>query len=128
MMQRAQINFLEMLPKEPEVSLKAGEVLFSNGAKADAMYVILSGAVVVCNGSLVYEEVKKGGIVGEMAIVDDLPRSATVKAAIDSKLVRIDKSQFLSMIQQKPQFAVGVMSVMANRLRVTTMKLAETAA
>jgi CRP-like cAMP-binding protein len=124
-MQSDRIDFLELFAQEPRISLKAGEVLFSAGSKADAMYVILAGAVVVCNGPVIYEEVRKGGIVGEMAIVDDLPRSATVKATTDTILTKIDKPLFVSTIQRTPQFAVGVMKVMAHRLRVTTQKLAK---
>ncbi len=120
-------DFLELFPDEPKISLKAGEVLFSAGAKADAMYVILAGAVIVCNGPVIYEEVTKGGIVGEMAIVDDLPRSATVKATTDTILAKVDKRLFVSTIQHTPQFAIGVMKVMAHRLRVTTSKLAKSA-
>ena len=63
------------------VDLKAGDVLFREGDDANAMYIVKSGSLRILSGSTVYETVRAGGIVGEMAIIDeDLPRSATVIA------------------------------------------------
>ncbi|HEU5100134.1 MAG TPA: Crp/Fnr family transcriptional regulator [Roseiflexaceae bacterium] len=58
-----------------------------------------------------------GGIVGEMALIDDRPRSATAVAATDCRLVPIDERRFTFLVQQTPMFALAVMRVMAERLR-----------
>jgi CRP-like cAMP-binding protein len=59
----------------------------------------------------------KGGIFGEMSLIDDKPRSATARARTDCELVPIDEGRFLELVHQKPGFALEVMKVMAERLR-----------
>jgi CRP/FNR family cyclic AMP-dependent transcriptional regulator len=101
------------------VSLRAGEFLFREGDDADAFYIVKSGSLRVMSGSTVYETVRVGGIVGEMAIVDEgVPRSASVIAGNYAQLTKIDSAQFLTLIASEPDFALVVMRVMARRLRV----------
>jgi CRP-like cAMP-binding protein len=81
------------------------------------MYVVKSSDLQILDGNYVYETVSVGGIVGEMAIVDGSPRSATVRATQPSIVIPIDERRFLFMVQQTPFFALRVMRVMAARLR-----------
>ena len=81
------------------------------------MYVVKSSDLQILDGNYVYETVSVGGIVGEMAIVDGSPRSATVRAIQPSIVIPIDERRFLFMVQQTPFFALRVMRVMAARLR-----------
>lgn len=104
-------------------SLKAGDILFREGDEADALYIVSHGTLTVMSGSAVLETVQSGGIIGEMALVDnDMPRSASVIARTHVELVRIDKSDFLALVSGAPNFAVMVMRVMARRLRIMNQR------
>lgn len=111
-------DFLGLFRRSSElVTLKPGEVLFKKGDPAKHMYVVLSGTVRVGDGNTVFEEISPGGIVGEMALIDEAPRSATVTAAGDCMLAQIDERRFLLLVQNTPGFALNVMRLLSQRLR-----------
>jgi CRP-like cAMP-binding protein len=111
-------NFLGLFSHERNlITLRPGEVLFKKGDPAQKMYVVLTGAVRISDGNTVLEEVSAGDIVGEMALIDHAPRSATVSAASDCTLAEIDERRFLFLIQQTPGFALNVMRMLSQRLR-----------
>jgi CRP-like cAMP-binding protein len=62
-------------------------------------------------------------IFGEMALIDNEPRSATALAITDVELVPISEKQFLFLVSQTPYFALKVMRILAQRLRATNMSL-----
>jgi CRP-like cAMP-binding protein len=64
-------------------------------------------------------ELSTNHIFGEMALIDDAPRSATAVAKTDVELVPISEKQFLFLVSQTPFFALKVMRVLARRLRAT---------
>jgi CRP-like cAMP-binding protein len=101
------------------ISLGAGDFLFREGDAADALYIVKKGILRVVSGSTVYETLKPGGIVGEMAIVDQRSRrSASLIAGTHAELWKIDRKQFLDLVANNPDFSIEVMQVMARRLRV----------
>ena len=63
------------------------------------------------------ERVGPGGFLGEMVLIDDLPRGATGRATTDVRVVPIDEAEFVRLIEVTPRFALEVMRVMAKRLR-----------
>jgi CRP/FNR family transcriptional regulator, cyclic AMP receptor protein len=75
------------------------------------------GKVEIRSGNRRFETVGPNGIFGEMALIDDSPRSATVVALTDVTLAPIQEQQFLFMVEHTPFFALRVMRVLANRLR-----------
>lgn len=95
----------------------AGNLVFKEGERGDFMYVVIEGEVDILIHDKVIETVKPRGIVGGMALIDTKPRSASVIAKIDSKLVPIDEKRFNFLVQQTPYFSIQVMRVMAERLR-----------
>ena len=98
-------------------TFSAGQIIFKEGQPGDLMYVVMEGAVdVLLHDKIVYS-IGPGGILGEMALIDTQPRSATAVAKTACKLVPIDEKRFTSLIQQTPHFAVEVMQIMAERLR-----------
>src|SRR4029077_12131981 len=104
---------LNLFGNERSVEIcKAGDVLFEEGQPGTCLFVLRSGQLHVLVGGTVVETIEPGGMVGEMALLDDSPRSATVVAAIDSELVAIDRKRFLFLVQQTPFFALDVMRVM----------------
>ena len=98
-------------------TVEAGEIVFHEGDAGDAMYAVLSGRLEVVRGGAVIDAVGPGDIIGELAIVDESPRSATLVAAEPSSVVKVDKQRFLFLVQEHPTFAMQVMQIMADRLR-----------
>jgi CRP/FNR family cyclic AMP-dependent transcriptional regulator len=105
---------------------EAGKVIFREGDPGDVVYVVLGGEVELrVNGQLV-ETVEPGGILGEMALIEQAPRVATATARIACDLQPISESRFMSLIQETPHFALQIMKVIASRLRKMNARLTET--
>jgi CRP/FNR family transcriptional regulator, cyclic AMP receptor protein len=100
-------------------SAKAGEIIFKEGDEAHQLFVIKSGDVRIQSGNRTLAELSTNHIFGEMALIDDAPRSATAIAKTDVELVPISEKQFLFLVSQTPFFALKVMRVLARRLRAT---------
>lgn len=109
------------------IRFSAGQKFFSQGDAADAAYVILDGKadVVLSNkgGIVKVAELGRNAIVGEMGILADTPRSATVVAAEPSSALRIDKRVFLELLTQFPQMSIAIMRELAHRLERTNAQL-----
>lgn len=119
-----QQKFLKMLADVAEAKkLPAAHVLFEMGDHGTTMYVVKSGALRIQIGDLVFETVVEGGIVGEMALLDDEThqRSATVMAATDSEVVEVSREQLLKLVHDQPQLSLEFCKVMIRRLRKTTV-------
>ncbi len=112
-----------MPPEDPVLkvsdfeSYPEGKVIFEEGQPGDRMYYVVAGEVNVLVRGKVVDVVKAGGILGEMALVDDMPRSATTVAKTACRLIPVTRKRFASLIQETPNFALQVMRTMADRLR-----------
>ena len=106
-------NNIEALP------FKAGSIIFREGDEARDLFVIKSGEVRIQIGNRTITELGPDSIFGEMALIDNEPRSATAVAVTDVELVPVSEKQFLFLVSQTPYFALRVMRVLAQRLRVT---------
>ena len=95
----------------------AGTTVFAQGEPRDVMYVVLEGELDLQRGGRTFETAAAGAIVGEMAMIDKAPRSATAIAKTRCRLMPIDDKRFEFMVHEIPQFAVGVMKTLARRLR-----------
>jgi CRP/FNR family transcriptional regulator, cyclic AMP receptor protein len=98
-------------------SFHAGDVIFKEGDHGHEFYVVKSGKVSIRLGNRTLDTLGEGEIFGEMALVDDHPRSATVIADTDCVVVPVGEKQFLFMTAEAPYFALSVMKVLAGRLR-----------
>jgi CRP/FNR family cyclic AMP-dependent transcriptional regulator len=98
-------------------SYTAGQTIFEAGAPGDVMYVVQEGEVDIMLAGRVIDSSGPGGIIGEMALISDKPRSASAVAKTDCKLVPIDEKRFTFLVQQTPYFSIQVMRVIAERLR-----------
>jgi len=87
------------------------------------LFVIKSGQVRIQIGNRTVAELAPDTIFGEMALIDDEPRSATAIAATDVELVAVSEKQFLFLVSQTPYFALKVMRILAQRLRKTNKTL-----
>lgn len=95
----------------------AGATVFAEGQAGDKMYVVLDGEVTLSINGRRLETVGSGGILGEMALVDSGPRSATAVASETAQLAPITAQRFKALVQQKPEFALQIMRLLAARLR-----------
>jgi CRP/FNR family transcriptional regulator, cyclic AMP receptor protein len=101
----------------PLKRMKAGETLFANGDAGDKMFLVLEGKVDVLVADKVVTSVGLHGIVGEMALLDLEPRSATAVVSEAGEIAVIDRSTFLDLVREQPSFALYVMRTMAQRIR-----------
>jgi CRP-like cAMP-binding protein len=106
---------------ENAVMVDEGQVIFQQGEVGDVMYVILEGSINIVSHDKIVDTLGEGEIFGEMALVDENPRSAAAVAASKSKIVPVSKQRFMMAIQHNPFFALQVMGVMASRLRKLMM-------
>lgn len=118
------MNLAELFRHETDLlALTAGQTLFNEGEQGEEMYVVMSGTVMIVIHGKVVEMAEAGAIVGEMAMIDDGARSATVVAKTSSTLLSINRKRFNFLVQQTPNFAQHVMRVIADRLRRTDAAL-----
>jgi CRP/FNR family transcriptional regulator, cyclic AMP receptor protein len=121
------MNLSELFRFETDlVFIPAGQTLFRAGESGDLMYVLMKGSATVTVGDTVVEKAVQGALLGELALIEHTPRSATVTATTDCQLVPIDTKRFQFLVQQTPNFALHVMKAMADRLRRTDLLLLET--
>ena len=110
------------------VNFAPGQRFFSRGDPADAAYVILDGTACVLletsAASIKVAELGRNDLLGEMGILSDTPRSATIVADSDVIALRIDKRVFLELLSQFPQMSIAVMRELAKRLERTNASLA----
>ena len=109
------------------VAFDAGKVLFNQGDGANAAYVIVEGkAEVMVNseaGPVTVAVLGPNDFFGEIAILCDVPRTATVRAQSRLVTLRISKDLFLRLIKEFPQMAVSIMRELAHRLEQTNNQL-----
>ena len=119
-------DFLALFRHETAATtLIPGQLLFAKGQPGQQMFIVKSGELQIGEGNIVFETVKAGGILGEMAMVDDSPRSASVRAVTACELIPVDKRRFVTMLQQTPFFAIRVMRVLARRLRAMNERITQ---
>ena len=103
-------------------TLKAGETLIAEGATDRDVFAIRSGSMTVeklIGGKPVFlSYLPAGSYVGEMAVVDGRPRSATVRAAVKSEVIRLDGEAFVRLLAAKPALAERAYADMAKRREV----------
>jgi CRP-like cAMP-binding protein len=116
--------FFNIFRNDPKfLKLSCGDVLFREGDPGDVMYVLLAGQAEITLGGVLIELCNAGTVVGELAVIDGSPRSATVTAHTDCEFAIVDKKRFHFLVDETPQFAISVMRVMAERLKLCDQRL-----
>jgi len=109
------------------IAFEAGHILFNQGDTGDAAYIVIEGeAEVLVNGPVGRIQVAvlgRNAIVGEIAILCDVPRTATIRARQRLVCLRISKELFLRLINEFPQIAVAVVRELAHRIELDNVKL-----
>ena len=116
---------LELIARHalPVRRLDAGEPLFLEGDVPAAMYVVTSGLVHILRRGRVLEDVRAGGVVGELAMIDERPRSAAAMAGADSEAAVIDRPALLRLLRAEPVIALAIMRILARRIRAMNRRV-----
>lgn len=113
------------------VNFNQDETLFQQGEKGDYAFLILRGKVAVIlnsvfdGGEVVIAEIGEGDIVGEMAILEESSRAATVKAMDAVIALKIKEPQFQEFLKINPKYARGMLTSLCHRIMATKEKIAE---
>jgi CRP/FNR family cyclic AMP-dependent transcriptional regulator len=99
-----------------------GEVVFQEGDKGDSLYVVLKGQVKVClydedGREYILAAIGKDGFFGELALIDELPRSANVITLENSELLIIKRHEFTRLLMENPTITISILKVLSRRLR-----------
>ena len=109
------------------LTFHSGQALFCQGDPGDAAYIVVEGTADVLvdtpSGPLTVATLTKNAIIGEIAILCDVPRTATVSATSDLITLKITKEIFLRMVTDFPEMGLEIMRVLAQRLEHTTDQL-----
>lgn len=109
------------------ISYAPGQYLFRQGDMGDAAYIVIDGQVEVMidspTGPRPVAHLGRNEVVGEVAVLGDVPRTASVRAETSVVALRIAKEGFLGLLRDFPQMAVCMMRVVAQRLENTTAQL-----
>jgi uncharacterized membrane protein len=115
-----------------EVSLAAGQVLFSAGDPGDSLYIIRSGEVEIffkdnTGNKIVLERATAGDFFGELSLLDKGSRTASAVALSAVEMLRVDQDDLDQLVRAYPQASLDMLSAMGRRMRVTAELLRHTA-
>lgn len=105
-----------------EVHLPAGSWILREGDPADSMFIVASGRIdVIREGppEILLRVLRRGDVIGELALLQEGVRSASARAQRDTKLLEIGRAEFESLIEHVPSFAIGVARVLAAQIAVS---------
>ena len=105
------------LGHQATVRYERNKIIMVAGQTGAFMYIVLEGRVAISIRGAVVERVGPGGAFGEMALVDQSPRSANAAAETDCALLAINRNVFLNLVKSDPSFGISLLSAMAERLR-----------
>ncbi len=105
------------LPRSALVRFNRETVIFKEGQSGTFMYLVKEGRIAIAVGQNIVEVIGPGGTFGEMAVVDQSPRTARAGAMADSALLAIDRAALLEVVKQHPVIAVAILRGVAERLR-----------
>ena len=106
-----------------------GQFLFREGETGDAAYILLKGKVAVIieteKGPVEVAQLKRGDVVGEISILCNVPRTASVKAVESVQTLKVKQDTFKQLLTEFPAIAIEIMRELASRLNKTNMQLRE---
>ena len=123
------IDLFESIPSEElirvaqiadEEQFETDSLLFEEGDFGDSMYIVANGKVRVHKGERTIVELEKGACVGEMALLDQEPRSADVTVNADTTLLKITQDGFYELMSSNMEIMQGIVKLITSRLRKAT--------
>ena len=106
-------------------SLAAGEPLFAGGDPGDCMYILVKGRVRVHDGERVLNDLWAGAVVGEMALLENTVRVASVTAIEPTQLLRLDEAPFQALMDVQPEVGFAIINVLCQYLRARLRDMAQ---
>lgn len=105
-----------------QIEYQPGQIIFDEGSQADRFYIVAEGAVEVWKDYRLPEKDllavhERGHLFGEMALIDELPRSATVLAKEPTRLFYIDRDDFHRIIQNNSEIAISILKSVSDMVR-----------
>jgi len=115
----------ELLAKMTTEKYEANKTIFWLGDKGESLYLVRSGQVAISvpndNGEHVFlDNLGPGGFFGEISLLDGGPRTATVRATVDTELYRLERDDFHDFVHSRPGAAVEILTIMGQRQRAST--------
>lgn len=110
-----------------EATFHQGEVLMAEGDEEPWMFVLLSGTARATTGDRALSDLKAGAVIGELAVLDPAPRSATVTATSRCHLLRIDRHLLREVMAEHPALSEGLIVGLARQLRQANTRPGESA-
>ena len=111
----------KLAPLLSERHCVSGETIVHQGEQGDAFYLIWSGRVAVFTGDWQSPDIlgfrSAGEVIGEMAMLDNQPRSATVVALGETRLLKISKDDFFDLLKSDPSISLSILGTLTTRLR-----------
>ncbi len=137
----AEVPFFQLLDDEERnflageldiVQYRAGDMVFSYGDPGDAMFVIRTGEVEVffkddTGGRILLETAREGDFFGELSLLDNGPRTASVVVTRDVEALKVDRNDLDHLLRLHPEAALELLTAMGKRMRTTTELLRHTA-
>lgn len=102
-----------------EQDFPAGSYVVRQGQVGNGLYIVLSGSARVIRGSDVLARLKEGDFFGELAVIDQQPRAASVQAETDLSCLAVASWDLLGLLERDPAFALNLIEGLAARLRAT---------
>ncbi|HLX12669.1 MAG TPA: cyclic nucleotide-binding domain-containing protein, partial [Bacteroidota bacterium] len=102
----------------------AGQLVFKKGDRAHSMFIVKDGEVAITvwtkdNQEAVLTNLASGDFLGELALLDGSPRSASAKAIRETQLLEMTRDDFLEFLRSRPEVTIKMMEIIASRLRAT---------
>ena len=111
------------LSSDEPVFYDRGKTIVKEGQAGLRMYAVLEGHVTVSIGGYTVERLGPGGVFGELALIEQAPRMASVTAESDCSLLPVNRTAFVLLVKTSPEFAVSLLGSLAERLRLLTARL-----
>ncbi|MFZ4714398.1 MAG: Crp/Fnr family transcriptional regulator [Bacteriovoracaceae bacterium] len=111
------------------ITLKKGQILLNEGDPSDCLYFLKSGELAIYKFDQehkrhnVIAHIEAGEMVGEMSFLDNLPRSASVKATVDSELAMMNREGFVTLLASQDKIIQNLVHTLSNRLRKANQKI-----
>ena len=106
-----------------EIDVAAGRELITEGDVGHEAFIVVDGSATVTRGGDTVAEVGPGAVFGEMALIDRVPRNASVTATSPMKLIVIGKREFSGLLDESSSFRGSIMAALADRVRQKDFEL-----
>ncbi|MBN2493900.1 MAG: cyclic nucleotide-binding domain-containing protein [Deltaproteobacteria bacterium] len=108
-----------------EISFEPGELIIQEGEMGDSLYLLVDGEVLVHRLTKEITRLGQRESFGEMAILDNEPRSASVSSVTDVTCLKVSRDDFYELMSEKIEIAHGIIRVLTHRLRDANAKLSD---